>query len=199
LASPSEYDQRRPSHRQAGATSFHRVFSPSAYQAAEVHHPGLPRTRFVPLSVFLTPSGGYSLRRSTGLFHPAAAHGFSVYRALLRPEIRYLFRGPILPCRYRPTSRCRARRPGVGRCTDVWCRSGDRRLLPKERHDQAPGARLRRVIPSGQPPLVNGPKAENAGCALLTLHGPLKRSPPPPGHRLPGTSRHDLPPGATRR
>jgi hypothetical protein len=180
-------------------TSFHRVLFPSAYQAAEVHHPGLPKTRFVPLSVFLTPSGGYSLRRRTGLFHPAAAPGFSVYKALLRPEIRYLFRGPILPCRCRTTCRCSAQRQSANKCTDDWCRSGDRRPLPKRRCDQASGARLRRVIPSGQPPLVVDTKAVDAGCALLTLQRPLKRSPPPSGHRLPGASRHDLLPGATRR
>ena len=77
--------------------------APSAYKTAEVHLPGLPSSRFVPLSAFLTPSGVYSLRCRTGLFHPAAAPGVLVYRALLRPEIRYLFRGPILPCRYRTT------------------------------------------------------------------------------------------------
>jgi hypothetical protein len=173
--------------------------SPSAYETAEVHQPGLPTTRFVPLSAFLTPSGGCSLRRRAGLFHPAAAPGFFAYRALIRPEIRYLFRGPILPCRCRTTHRCCARGRSVGGRTDDRRRPGGRRPPPKRRHDRTSGARLRRVIPSGQLSFTSDPKAARSGYALLTLLCPLKRSPPLSGPRLPGASRRDLSSNTARR
>jgi hypothetical protein len=38
-------------------------------------NPGVPRSRFVPLSAFLTPSGVYSFRTVVGLFRPTNALG----------------------------------------------------------------------------------------------------------------------------
>jgi hypothetical protein len=104
--------------RQAGLASSPRVLSPSAHEVPEVHLPGVPRPRFVPLSAFLTLSGVFSFRNPRG---PVPSHKRSwgstrtartVRKTGPRRVSSFAFtracRGPTL--RSSSTSRCHALR-----------------------------------------------------------------------------------------
>lgn len=130
---------------QAGAASSHRVPSPTAYEAAEVHHPGFPTTRFVPLAAFLTLSGAYSFHCRAGLFHPADTPGVrpsglcSNWRSvpLSRPILSY---------------RCLPTKPHEATWTRPPAEEPEGPITGPEGTENTSGrARLQRFDPSSQP------------------------------------------------
>jgi hypothetical protein len=142
----------------------------------EVHQPGVPSSRFVPLSAFLTPSGVFSFRTAVGLFRPTNALGVPSGR--LEGRIGT----PFGACPPLDSTRCRRRPEG--------------RQLPAP-HGGASSRRVRRRCADGQSPEeraspISVPRADNqarTGATFATGGTVTRACHGSPGRRLPGVFR----------